>query len=190
MAVVANSDPDAVVTMSQLDIFREAVKERLDSADQAGAAAAQEITALRSRVATLETKLAKATSTASTSLSSVQKELVSAVGALEDNWLAHNTCLAGFVKAGAVIDGAQGCPKPSGTTRCPDIKASPASPPRLPRGSVCWPHAARALAARRPGAARELPASCPVRRPGATRAPTGCCRCPLTMLLTMLLAAC
>ena len=134
---VGGGAPDAVVTASQLDVFREAVKERLDSADKAGATAAQEITALRSRVATLETELAKATSTASTSLRSVQKEVVAAVAALEDNWEAHNTCLAGFLKKGAVADGLQGCPKPSDdATRCSDIKVR-GPEPCLPSHAAC-----------------------------------------------------
>ena len=59
-------------------------------------------------VKVLTAALERTKSTAASDLSKAKKELVAAVDAVEENWEAHDTCLAAFVAAGAVVDGAAG----------------------------------------------------------------------------------
>ena len=56
----------------------------------------------------LETALERTKSSAASDLSQAKRELVAAVDAVEKNWEAHDTCLAAFVAAGGVVDGAKG----------------------------------------------------------------------------------
>eukprot|EP00729_Bicosta_minor_P013941 gene13941-20703_t len=76
--------------------------------------------ALADKVAELTGLLEAATTANQENLQSVKDEFTTAIVQLEDNIVNHDSCLTGFIEAGAVQSGVTGCPKPKdgAASRC------------------------------------------------------------------------
>jgi len=102
-----------LVMESELNTLKQTLTFKLDASDKRHADADKRIAKLEALVAKMAAGSEKTATTVST-LEAGLEGAVEAVSAVEANWEGHNKCLAGFLAAGAVVEG-DGCPRKAGS---------------------------------------------------------------------------